>query len=106
MKCSNCNAELTEGALFCSQCGRAVGSAPPASPGGRPTDSLEQIIHEASRAAKEAAVTAARFSKKAFEKADVAMQHPGTTAKSVARRAIKELDEARKDLEKVIDDLK
>jgi len=68
-------------------------------------DSLKEAIDATRRAAKELATASARLTKSVLEKADIAAKDPTGSAKKVARRVAKELDEATQDIERILKDL-
>ncbi len=110
MYCQFCGKPIAEGAMDCPACGRAVPStAPPVSSppaGGTASESIESLVAEAKRAAVALAKVSARVSERLIAKAETATQGTGLSARAAARQASKELERARKEIERVLDRLK
>ena len=67
---------------------------------------MDALVAEARKAARDLAGATARVSKKLVEKADVVAKDPSGSARTVARTASRELDKARKEIEKALSRLK
>lgn len=103
MNCTKCGAGLPQGATSCPSCGASVAGAAPA-PGPAPA-SLEELLSETKRAAKDLASSTAQLSKRLFTRAETATKEPRVTAKKVAQRAAKELEAAAREVERILKDL-
>ena len=114
MYCQFCGKELPAGAAVCPSCGKAVGwAAPgpvgapsPASPHPSAGDTVDALVADTQRAARDLAVATARVSKILLTKADEVAKDPKGSAKRAARRAAEELDKARKEIERALDQMK
>jgi uncharacterized Zn finger protein (UPF0148 family) len=103
MNCAQCGAGLSEGATTCPSCGAAV-VRPAATPAPGPA-SLDQLLAETKRAAKDLASSTAQLSKRLLTKAETAAKDPAAAAKKVARRAAKELEAAAREVDRILKDL-
>lgn len=70
-----------------------------------PDDSLNDVIDETRRAAKELAEAVAKLTKRAFAKAEAASNDPSLSARKVAQRVAKDLDAAAKEVDRILRDL-
>jgi uncharacterized Zn finger protein (UPF0148 family) len=102
MFCQQCGKELSQGSLTCANCG-AVTSASTGAPA--PPASLEQLLSETKRAAKDLASSTAQLSKRMLSKARTAAKNPPDSAKKVVHRAAKELEAAAREIDRILQDL-
>lgn len=102
MYCAQCGKELPQNASACPACGFALHGAPSTPPGG---DSVDQVLSETKRAARELAEASARLSKRLVVKAQTAAKDPGGSAKRAAHRVAKELDAAAHEIDRILKDL-
>jgi cell division septum initiation protein DivIVA len=98
MKCGTCGAEPSAGDVYCRMCGHSVSPAPP--------DSVDRLVADAARAAKDLASTALKLSHRVLDKAEAAAHDPRGAVRTAVKRVSDELDAARKDLDKALDRLK
>ncbi|HEV2166114.1 MAG TPA: zinc ribbon domain-containing protein [Thermoplasmata archaeon] len=119
MFCQFCGKELPASANACPACGKPVsapstgapntaGMPPPPPPPPRPTagDTVDALVAETERAARDLAQATAKVSKMLFAKADEVTKDPKGSAKKAVRRAAVELDKARKEIERALDQVK
>jgi zinc ribbon protein len=111
MFCSQCGKELPPGAPTCPACGAPVPPAPaspsqptPQSTGSSPS-TVDQMVAEVKQAAKELIQVSARISRYAVDHAEAAGKDPSGTVKKAAKRVAKELDDAAREVERVLRDL-
>jgi hypothetical protein len=102
MNCTRCGGTLADGFAYCPKCGAAVLPTPSPGPVSGAADPFEALVRDVANAADRAGQAAARFSRRAAEKADGALRDPPGTARAVLRRAKQELEQAEKDLENVL----
>ena len=103
MNCTQCGGLLPESATSCPSCGAAVThSAPPAAIG---SASLDRLLADTKRAAKDLASSTAELSKRLLSKAETAAKNPPAAAKKVAQRAAKELEAAAQEVDRILKDL-
>ncbi len=97
--CQQCGRELPAGSVTCPSCHSRVG-------GFAASDiSLDAVVIEVRRAAKELAAASSQLAQHVAAKADRAAKDPSGSAKRGARRVAKELDKVRAEIEKILHDL-
>ena len=69
------------------------------------TDSLDDVLRETKRAAKDLAVASAKLSKRVLTKAETAARNPSRAARRVGNRVAKELEAASKEIDRILKDL-
>jgi len=101
MYCQNCGQELPAGRVQCAACGAAVPRAahPSAS------SSVDQLVQDTRRAAHDLAESATLLAKRLAAHAETASKDPSGSAKKVAQRVAKELDDLGQEIEKIVKDL-
>ncbi len=103
MFCRWCGTQLPEGATSCPKCGKLAGGAADAVGPGRET--VDQVVAEASRAARDLTAAAARLTERLAARMQAAADDPKGTAARAARRVARDLDAAREEIEKTLRDL-
>jgi hypothetical protein len=68
-------------------------------------DSLDDVLRETKRAAKDLATASAKLSKHLLSKAESAARDPSGAAKKVGDRVAKELDAASREIDRILKDL-
>lgn len=101
MNCPQCGAALPPAAANCPSCGTKVDRATPPPP----PASLEQLLGETKRAARDLASSTAQLSKRLLTKAEIVAKDPTKSAKKVAQRAAKELEAAAREVDRILKDL-
>ena len=99
MYCAQCGKELPASAVTCPACGSPSASVP------RSGDTIDQVLNDTKRAAKELAEATAKLSRRLVEKAQTAAKEPRASAKKAAKRVAKELDSAAKEIDRILRDL-
>jgi len=103
MFCRWCGTQLPEGAMSCPKCGKsATGAADPERSG---HETVDQVVADATRAARDLTVAAARLTERLATRMHAAAEDPKGTATRAARRVARELDAAREEIEKTLRDL-
>lgn len=102
MYCAQCGKPLEAGATVCPSCQYPAAQAPAASPAG---PSVDQVVSEMARAAREFGSTVSRLSERVVAKAEAASKDPTGAAKKAAHRAAKELDAAAREIDRILKDL-
>ncbi len=100
MYCAQCGKPLEAGATVCPSC--QYPAAPVASSAG---PSVDQVVSEMARAAREFGSTVSRLSERVVAKAEAASKDPTAAAKKAAHRAAKELDAAAREIDRILKDL-
>jgi HEPN domain-containing protein len=103
MYCQGCGRELPTGNLTCPACGfsnHAPGTAAPP-----PASSVEDLVADLKRTAKELARDAAKLSQRVVDKAGEVARDPPKSAKRVSKKVAEELDKAAKEIDRIIRDL-
>jgi F0F1-type ATP synthase membrane subunit b/b' len=68
-------------------------------------DSIEDILKDTKRAAKDLARASAELSRRLLTKAEVAARNPGGTARKAGKQLADELDAATREVERILKDL-
>jgi enoyl-CoA hydratase/carnithine racemase len=102
MFCRWCGAGIADGAIACTACGRPQDLPPPPPPG----DPLDRIVAEAKRTARELADLTEKLGQKATKEAKRAADDPSDAARRAIARFQKEIEEARRDLDRALRHLK
>ncbi len=110
MYCSQCGKELPANTTTCPACGFPSTSSPPppvgastsAPPSSPPGDTVDQVLNETRKAARELADATARLSKRLVQKAQIAAKDPRGSTKKAARRVAKELDAAANEIDQIL----
>ncbi len=103
MFCRWCGTQLADGDEKCPKCGKPVtlpGDAESAS-----QDSVDRIVADTTRAARDFALAASQFTERLATKMRAAAEDPQGTATRTARRVARDLDRAREEIEKALKDL-
>ena len=104
MYCQQCGHELPPGANNCPACGSQV--VPPAhSHRSGATLNLDEAIADAKKAAKDLVSITAQLSERLAAKAERVAKDPSGSAKRGVRRMATELDKARKEIDKILNNL-
>lgn len=103
MYCQGCGRELPSGVLTCPACGFAT-SVPGAAPSAR-TGSVDELVADLKRTAKELARDAAKLSQRAVDKAGEVARDPSNAAKRVSKKVADELDKAAQEIDRILRDL-
>jgi uncharacterized Zn finger protein (UPF0148 family) len=103
MFCQQCGKEIPSGSPTCPACGFNAMSHSAAAPSD--PESVEKIISEMKRAAKDLSVAAANLSQRVADKAGRAAKDPSGSAKRATRKVAEELDKAAKEIDRVLRDL-
>jgi uncharacterized Zn finger protein (UPF0148 family) len=103
MFCRWCGAQLTDGVATCPKCGKTTSLPSDVEAGGR--DAIDRAVADTSRAAKDLAAAAAKFSERLAAQMRSAADDPKGTATRAARRVARDLDSAREEIEKALRDL-
>ena len=98
MNCAACGAELAEGFSFCPKCGQPVSG--PSSSGS--VDSIDRLVDEAAKTAKELTAAAARLSTRILNKTEAVLSDPPGAAKKAGKRVVKEFRRAKDEIERVL----
>jgi uncharacterized Zn finger protein (UPF0148 family) len=101
MFCQNCGKELPAGANACPACGAVV---PGHVPAGHPA-SFQQSLEETRRAVRDLIDRTAQLTKRVAARAEDAAKEPSATARKAVDRVTKELDDAARDLERLLKEL-
>jgi zinc-ribbon domain len=103
MFCRWCGSSLPEGAETCPKCGK---------PASLPSDSdvfsresVDKVVADTTRAARDLAAAAARFTEKLAAQVKATADDPKGSASRAARRVARDLDAAREEIEKAFRDL-
>lgn len=102
MNCPRCGTSLPPGTMTCTSCGAAVARATASPP--EPA-SLEQLLAETKRAAKDLASSTAQLSKRLLTKAQTVAKDPSGSAKKIAHRTAEELEAAAREIDRILKDL-
>jgi len=102
MYCQGCGRELPAGSRTCPACGFLAEPPPSAasSPG-----TIEELVAELKRTAKELGRDAAQLSQRVVGKAGEVAKDPPASAKRVTRKVAQELDKAAKEIDRILRDL-
>jgi ribosomal protein L40E len=103
MFCRWCGTQLPENAEKCPKCGKAADLPPDAEHTSR--DSVDRVVADATRAARDLSAAAARFTERLSAKMGAAADDPKGAASRAARRVARDLDAAREEIEKALRDL-
>ena len=103
MFCRFCGAALPEAAATCPKCSKPT-SIPP-DPSRTSREVVDRVVEETSRAARDLADAAGRFTDRLAVKMKAAADDPKGTAERTARRVARDLDRARAEIEKALKDL-
>lgn len=101
MYCQNCGKELPVGALSCASCGAVV---PGVHVGAAPA-SVQELLAEARRAARELVSATAQLSTHLASKAEAVAKDPSGSVKRTVHRAAQELDAAAREIDRILRDL-
>jgi zinc-ribbon domain len=101
MYCQNCGKELPPDARSCGGCGAVV----PTGHRPKPTPTVHQLVTETRRVARDLMSATAQLSREAAHQAEAAGRDPKGTAKRAAHRVAKELDDAAKEIERILKEL-
>jgi hypothetical protein len=103
MFCRWCGAVLPEGAAACPKCGKPTSVAGDVEKTTR--DTVDSVIADATRAAKDITAAAAQLSEKLAARLRSAADDPKGSVSRAARRVARDLDNAREEIEKALRDL-
>jgi cell division septum initiation protein DivIVA len=102
MFCPQCGKEIPSGSPTCPACGYLAVPQPASKSS---PDSIDDVVAELKRAAKDLARSAAALSGRVVDKAGDAAKDPKGSAKRVTRKVAQELDHASKEIERILRDL-
>jgi len=103
--------------MFCQQCGKEIPSGSPTCPtcgynamahgtgASRDRESIDTVVFEVKRAAKELTVAAANLSRRMTDAAEKVAKDPSGAAHRASRKAAQELEKAAKEVDRILRDL-
>ncbi len=101
--CQGCGRELPSGVLICPACGYAT---PGAGEGASArTGSVDELVADLKRTAKQLGRDAAKLSQRAVDKAGEVARNPPDAAKRVSKKVARELDKAAQEIDRILRDL-
>jgi len=103
MYCQGCGRELPSGVLTCPGCGFA--NQDPGATSSARTGSVDELVADLKRTAKELARDAAKLSQRAVDKAGEVARDPPKTAKRVSKKVAEELDKAAQEIDRILREL-